>query len=139
MDETNPFTTSIRVRIGDINYGGHMGNDRYLLLFQDARIRFLETLGLSEGDIGDGTSLIISEAHIRYRNEAFLNDVLMVQVNATDLGVVKFRFNFMVNRESDGQIIAEGHTWMGTYDYHERKICKIPDSFREKIKECPRC
>jgi acyl-CoA thioester hydrolase len=36
------FETQLKVRIGDINYGGHMGNDAVLTLAHQARIEFLE-------------------------------------------------------------------------------------------------
>jgi acyl-CoA thioesterase FadM len=33
------FTTTYTVPIADINYGGHLGNDRPLALFNEARVR----------------------------------------------------------------------------------------------------
>ena len=35
------FSTELPVRISDINYGGHLGNDAVLALAQEARVRFL--------------------------------------------------------------------------------------------------
>jgi acyl-CoA thioesterase FadM len=35
------FRARYPVRVGDINYGGHLGNDKYLLLFHDARLAYL--------------------------------------------------------------------------------------------------
>ena len=32
------FSVNYKVTISDINYGGHMGNERALLLFQQVRI-----------------------------------------------------------------------------------------------------
>jgi len=34
------FTTEIPLRVSDINYGGHLGNDAVLSLAQEARMRF---------------------------------------------------------------------------------------------------
>lgn len=36
-----PFTTQLPVRITDINYGAHLGNDALLGLLHEARIHFL--------------------------------------------------------------------------------------------------
>jgi len=66
------FRVRYPVRIGDINYGGHLGNDKYLLLFHDARLAYLAGLGASEKDIGGGAGLIMSEAHVRFQAEVFL-------------------------------------------------------------------
>ena len=35
------FSTNIAVRITDINYGGHVGNDSFLSLIHEARQQFL--------------------------------------------------------------------------------------------------
>jgi acyl-CoA thioesterase FadM len=34
------FRTRLRVRVDDVNYGGHLGNDAVLTLCHEARIRF---------------------------------------------------------------------------------------------------
>ena len=42
----NKFKWPYKVPISDINYGGHMGNDKSLALFHEARIAFLKHLGI---------------------------------------------------------------------------------------------
>ena len=39
------YSTNIPVRITDINYGGHVGNDAILSLIHEARMQFLENHG----------------------------------------------------------------------------------------------
>ena len=41
IPELLPFATELEVRVGDVNYGGHLGNDALLGLLHEARIRFL--------------------------------------------------------------------------------------------------
>jgi acyl-CoA thioesterase FadM len=56
------FVLPYSVRVGDINYGGHVSNAVVLLYFQDARIGYLQRLGpYSEHDIG-GCGIILPEA-----------------------------------------------------------------------------
>lgn len=131
MDSVFKYRTTFKVRVGDINYGGHMGNDKFLLLFHDARIRFLESLGFSEVDIGDGIGLIMSEAHINFKAEVFLGDELSVDVSITDLQSVKFNIEYQVERISDEKLIATGYTRMVAFDYSKRKVCRIPEAFKE--------
>ena len=45
------FQTEIQVRISDINYGGHLGNDALLALLQEARVQMLKQYKWSEVDI----------------------------------------------------------------------------------------
>ena len=41
LPATFPFRTEIPVRITDLNYGGHLGNDALLGLLHEARVHFL--------------------------------------------------------------------------------------------------
>ena len=132
MDDTYTFTTEFTVRVGDINYGGHMGNDKYFLLFHDARMRFLESLGFAEADIG-GAGLIMNEAHVHFKAEVFLHDALVVGVRAADVQTTRFRLEYKVERPSDGRVVATGYTGMVAFDYTTRRVTRIPDGFRKSI------
>ena len=61
-----PFCAELRVRITDVNYGGHMGNDALLGLLHEARVQFLAHYGLSELDIG-GLGIIMADSVIVYK------------------------------------------------------------------------
>ncbi len=67
LPENFPFDTELRVRITDVNYGGHMGNDALLGLLHEARVRFLAHHGLTELDIG-GVGIIIADSVIVYQS-----------------------------------------------------------------------
>ena len=46
------FIEKYKVTVGDINYGGHMGNERALVAFHQGRIAWLNSMGYSELNIG---------------------------------------------------------------------------------------
>ncbi len=124
---------TIEVRVGDINYGNHMGNDRALLVFQDARIRYLERIGFSEHNIGYGTGITIRDAHVTYRREVFLHDVLLVDVGIEDVRTMSFNMVYTVRRKSDEAVVFTGSTGIVALNYDSRRPVKIPDEFLEKI------
>ena len=64
------FHTKLTVRVGDINYGGHLGNDRVLGLAHEARVRWLASHNFSEADVS-GAGLIMADAALVFRREAF--------------------------------------------------------------------
>ncbi len=67
------FNTNIQVRISDVNYGGHVGNDSILGLMHDARLRFLIKLGFkSEIDITENIGIIVADVAIQYKSECSL-------------------------------------------------------------------
>ena len=41
----NFFETEYKVIVSDINYGGHMGNERALIIFQQTRMEWLNSIG----------------------------------------------------------------------------------------------
>jgi acyl-CoA thioesterase FadM len=60
------FQTIIPIRITDVNYGGHVGNDTVLTLLHEARMQFLKHHGFSEMDFG-GAGLIMSDVIIEFK------------------------------------------------------------------------
>ncbi len=128
------FSTEIEVRIDEINYGGHLGNDRYLSLFQEARLRYLKQFGYSELDIGDQTSLIMRQAHIDFKAQAFWGDRLTVFVRISDMKPIKFTMEYlMLNHRDQPKVVATGYTEMAGFDYQNGKVKKLPPKFVQDI------
>ena len=136
MIENFKFSTEVDVRISDINYGGHLGNDRYLSLFQEARLLYLKQFGYSEISIGDDTSLIMSQAHINFKAEAFWGDRLKILVRISSIKVTRFIFDYLILDSQKGErVIAAGYTEMVGFDYQQRKVKRLPTEFLQVIKE----
>lgn len=138
---TNEFNFSIdlEVRISDINYGGHLGNDRYLSLFHEARLRYLKQFGCSEMDIGDETGLIMSQAHIDLKAQAFWGDRLTIFVRIAQITPIRFRMEYlMVASEDHAKQIASGYTDLAGFDYSSRKLKKLPSKFVQTIQKFER-
>src|SRR5919107_5671612 len=75
--------TEIPVRITDLNYGGHLGNDALLGILHEARVQFLRSLGLeSDYDPVSKLGLIMVDVAIEYKGEAFHGDVLRLDMAA---------------------------------------------------------
>lgn len=128
--EFGPF----RIRISDINYGGHMGNDRALALFQDARILFLEAIGCSEKKIAENTGIILTKAEVEYKREVFLHDELMASISPGEIRSRSFGLNYSFIRTCDGAEVFRGSTVLMAFNYYTQKSSKLPEDFVEKIK-----
>jgi acyl-CoA thioesterase FadM len=122
----------IEVRVGDINYGGHMGNDKALGVFHDARIKFLGSLGYTEKNIG-GPAIIMRDAHVAFRKEVFLGDVLLVDVGIDDVTTSTFNMVYTVRRESDDAVVFTGSTGLVAFDYETRRPVRVPEEFLARI------
>jgi acyl-CoA thioesterase FadM len=124
LPENFSFSTEIPVRITDINYGGHLGNDSVLTLMHEARMRYLASLGMAELDL-KGPGLIMSDAAIEFRSEAFFGDVLTVFVTAADFTRISFDIFYKLVRKDQTEI-ARGRTGMVCFDYAAKKVTSLP-------------
>lgn len=127
--EKYPFQTEITVRTTDLNYGGHLGNDRLLALVHEARVAFLTQHGWSEMDCG-GTSLIMGDTAIIYQGEAFAGDHLLFEVAMEEPGRCGFRLFYRVTRPSDNRPIALVENGMVCFDYEARRIVRLPETVK---------
>lgn len=130
------FSTVLNVRINEINYGGHLGNDSFLSLFQEGRLRYLKQFGWSELTIGEETSLIMSQAHINFKAEAFWGESLKILVRITKMDKIRFTFEYQIeSADNEKKIVATGYTNMVGFDYRKKKVRKLPEKFVNKISE----
>ena len=121
------FATEITVRTTDLNYGGHLGNDRLLSLVHEARVAWLGQYNWSELDCG-GIGLIMGDAALVYQGEGRAGDRLRFEVAAGEKSRSGFRLFFRVTRQDeDGpQPIALVENGMVCFDYERRRIAPLP-------------
>jgi acyl-CoA thioesterase FadM len=124
-----PYSCEIAVRTTDLNYGGHLGNDRLLALIHEARVGFLAARGWTELDCG-GASLIMADAAIVYEGEAFAGDMLRIEVAVGSPTGTGFRLYHRVTRPRDAAAIAVVETGMVCFDYRERRPRALPEAVR---------
>ncbi len=128
----NPlFTATISVRIGDINYGGHVGNDAILSIIHEARMQMLRSFGFDELNTG-GNSLIMADVMIAYKGEAFYGDQMTIKIYAEEVAGKSFDllYHIFTNRNGKPSDIAHAKTGMVCFDYETRKIVSMTNTLR---------
>ena len=125
------FKTEIALRPSDMNRGGHLGNDVLFSLLGEARVKFYESLGYSEGDI-EGAGTIMSDAVIVYKAESFLGDTLAFEVMAGDFSRIGCDLFYRVSNTRTGAEVARAKTAIGFFDYQARKILPVPERSKAK-------
>ena len=125
------FVSELKIRIADINYGGHLAHDRLISLMHQARLDFLAHLGGSEVKIG-GVGLIMVSLSVDYKNEAFLNEKLDFSITAQEIKKASFILNYEIKRED--VLIAKAQTKLAGFDYQSHKIQAFNPEFLESLK-----
>lgn len=125
-------TFKIPVRITDINYGNHVGNDSLVAIIHEARMQFLNQHGYTELDVA-GTSLIMNELFIEFKSEAFYKDILEVKIFTGEIFKVGFEFYYSLStiRDKATLLIANAKTGMVCFNYEEKKLMPVPEELKK--------
>lgn len=124
----------IPVRISDINYGNHLGNDSLVSIIHEARVIWLKKHNYTELDAA-GAGLIMGDLAVAYLNESFYGDTLNISIAAGEISKVSFELFYAIHtkREEKTISIAKAKTGMICYDYVGRKVMSIPEDLRIKL------
>jgi YbgC/YbaW family acyl-CoA thioester hydrolase len=129
------FETEIVVRVSDLNYGGHVGNDTILTLMQEARVLFYRSLGFKdEVNIDGSVGQIISDAAVQYKAESFLGDILIIKLAIDEISKYGFDMIYVLVNRTSGHEVARAKTGIVCFDYERRKVASIPSILLGKIK-----
>jgi acyl-CoA thioester hydrolase len=134
LPKTFSFSTTIPVRVTDLNYAGHVGNDSILSMIHEARVQFFNHFGYGELDFA-GIGTIMSDVAIEYKNEVFYGDEIIVSVAFGDITKVAFDVLYKLEKRSTGQLItvAYAKTWIACYNFKTKKLSAIPEEAVQKI------
>jgi len=125
------FDCTIPVRIADINYGQHLGNDALVSMLHEARVQWLQALNYSELNI-EGAGLIMADLAVMYKNESFYGDLLLFKLYLGETSAVSFELVYEVINLQQKQI-AIAKTGMVCFNYALKKVSELPLPFLQKI------
>jgi acyl-CoA thioester hydrolase len=119
------FECHLDVRVADLNYGNHLGNDRILSYFHEGRVLWLNQHSLSEQDVG-GCGLIMTGTRIEYLKQAHLHQRLRLTLGVREVGKARFTIVYKLTDDQTQQTTALGETHMGCFDYQRQKPARAP-------------
>jgi 4-hydroxybenzoyl-CoA thioesterase len=126
------FEMCLTLRVGDMNYGGHMGNDSVLTLVHEARVQFLSSLGLKEIDFY-GFSLLMADSAVVYKKQAFYGDNLIIQISVSELYPYGFELLYLIKDVDSDLEVARVKTGLVCYNHKTKKIINLPIEFYNKF------
>ena len=124
----------LRVRISDINYGNHVGNDAFVSFIHEARLQWLQLNNFTELDIA-GTGLIMSDLAFEFKNESFYGEEICIKVSAGEISKVSFDLYYQLTTERNNEtiLLAKAKTGMVCYDYQNKRVAAIPSELKKML------
>ncbi len=133
LPESYVFETQLKVRVTDLNYGGHLGNDAMVSLIHEARYQFFQSLGYADEISIEGIGTIQADLAVSYRSEAFHGDEIQIKIAVTEISKYSFDLFYSLRQLASEKEIARGKTTIVTFDYEQKKKCPIPDRLLKKL------
>lgn len=121
----------IPVRISDVNYGNHVGNDAFVSIIHEARLQWLKQYGYSELDFGHA-GLIMGGLSIEFKEESFYGDTITVAIYAGETARVSFELYYQLTTVRNGEsiLLANAMTGMICYNYATKKTVSLTEEVK---------
>ena len=128
------FFAFLTIRITDLNYGGHVGNDVFLSLVHEARQQYLLFHGYSEMNFA-GAALIMADAAIEFKRELTFGNEIRIGVTATGFDKLGFDLYYIIEVKSGEEWLVAGRvkTGMLCFDYTSKKKVPVPAAAISKL------
>lgn len=124
----------IQIRWADLDALGHVNNATYLTYCEQARLTYINELGLWGGTL-DGLGLIMARAVIDYKLPLGAADDLHVFTRCSRLGNKSFDMEHLVARRSDDQlaVAAQAVITVVVFDYAANRSAPLPPAWRDRL------
>jgi acyl-CoA thioester hydrolase len=128
------FYHPVEVRYGDLDPQGHLNNAKYLTYIEQARIAYIQHLGLWKGGSFLDVGIILAEARLTFKAPVLWGQPIQVGVRINRLGNKSFDVLYTIEDSHTHREHASGSTVQVAYDYHSAQTTPIPEKWRETIK-----
>ena len=120
------------IRWGDMDAFGHVNNTNFFRYMEQARIEWLETLGLVSSD--GGTGPVIVNAHMTFLKQLQYPGEVVCRTFAGQPGRSSLETRFELHRADDAAtLVAQGSAKVVWVDYASGRSTPMPDAMRERL------
>ena len=127
------YSTTLTMRVTDINGANHLGNDSMISMISEARARFLYEFGIRDEDDGEVTGIIVTDLATTYRTEAYARDQLLFEVGVMDFNKYGGDITFRITRVHDQALVAMAKSGFVFFNYRSRRVVEMSEAFRTKF------
>lgn len=126
MKQDTTFIITISPYWSDMDALGHINNAAYFTYFEEARIRWIEEIGLgSFFSERPERGPLVYEASCKYLKQVKLPSEITIEMTPHSPGKASFLLKYMVYAEGD--ICAEGSTKIVWADYKAGRPVRLPE------------
>lgn len=123
------FSLPIKVRFSETDLYGHVNNTSVFIYFEEARIEYLNSLGLFKELGQDELGFVVADLQCNYLRQMYFNEIIHFYVKVESVGNTSFDIHYMAKNEK-GEITLTGRGRLVTIDLIKQKPQIIPSDMR---------
>ncbi len=125
----------IDIRYGDLDAQGHVNAARYMTFIEHARVAYLNSLNLWNGNSFLDIGVILADAQMTYKAPIQWGQSIQVGTRIARLGKKSMDMFHSIEDAKNGHELAFSKTVLVSYDYRADQAIEIPESWRKRIVE----
>ena len=129
------FKTPIYVRYADLDAQWHVNNTRFLTYMEQARLEYLQHLGLFDGKSFLDLRLIIADVHVAYKAPITLGQKISVSTRTLKIGNKSITFEYVIEDSQTGVVCGTGEVVGVCFNYTTHETLPVPAEWRKIISE----
>lgn len=119
--------SSVTVRFSDTDLLGHVNNASYFTYMEEARISFIQHLGIGE------MPLIIASAKVDWKAQTYFPETLDIDTWIGRMGRSSFDVAAEMRRQGTDETVFSGVATIVYFDYTSQVPVRIPEHMRAKM------
>ena len=129
------FSIPIKVRYSDLDAQWHVNHTRFLTFIEQARLEYLQHLGLFDGKSFLDLRVIIADVHVSFIAPISLGQKVSVSTRTMKIGNKSITFEYTLEDTDGEKMLAKGEVICVTYNFRNQKTVPVPPEWRNKIAE----
>jgi acyl-CoA thioester hydrolase len=128
---------NVKVRFNEVDMLSILNNAVYFNFFEQARIHYIKDAGLlpEKGIFSDNRLYYMARNEINYMKPAFFDDELNIYTRISYIKNSSFGYEHIVEREKDGNLLAEGKGVLVHVDPVTKRSTKLSNEFYTKVSQ----
>lgn len=122
----------VTVRFSETDALGHTNNTSYFIYLEEARIRFIESLGYSMDT--QNWNFILASTKCDFLLQGYFNQELVIKTYVAKIGSKSFQLEHEIISKGTNEIIAKGNAIMVYFNFEKQKSEPLPGLLIEDLK-----
>jgi len=120
------FSKPFRIKYSDTDQMGFMHHSNYLKYFENARISWLRTLGVSYKEIEkEGILMPVVSASLEFIIPLYFDDEIIIEITLAEIPKVTLNFEYEIINQND-ELVCRGKTRLAFLNSKTMKPIRTP-------------